>query len=186
MSSSSGAPGNRRWRRRRLWADHPPSSCPGAASGGRTCTTTPHQQYSIDTTQGTEEDSHRKRIKTEDKAKVVAAVWGTAQIQFLAAPTILHQDDINKGMNSSYSAYNPGTMHPILHIVLEQIILFFKSSKCKIASTARIWIFYASQEAATTFAFSSVFILLLCVRRKSVYHWVMEKAEKNPHLNVLQ
>ena len=42
------------------------------------------------------------------------------------------------------------------------------------------------QEAATTFAFSSVFILLLCVRRKSVYHWVMEKAEKNPHLNVLQ
>ena len=42
------------------------------------------------------------------------------------------------------------------------------------------------QEAATTFAFFSVFILLICVRRKSVYHWVMEKAEKNPHLNVLQ
>ena len=29
--------------------------------------------------------NHRKRIKTEEKAKVVAAVWGTELIQFLAA-----------------------------------------------------------------------------------------------------
>ena len=28
---------------------------------------------------------HKRRIKTEEKAKVVAAVWGTALIQFLAA-----------------------------------------------------------------------------------------------------
>ena len=29
------------------------------------------------------------RIKTEEKAKVVASVWGTEFIQFLAAPAIL-------------------------------------------------------------------------------------------------
>ena len=32
---------------------------------------------------------HRRRIQTEEKAKVVAAVWGTAIIQFLAAQVIL-------------------------------------------------------------------------------------------------
>ena len=38
---------------------------------------------------------HRRRIKTEEKAKVVTAVWGTEFIQFLAAPAILLQDDLN-------------------------------------------------------------------------------------------
>ena len=33
---------------------------------------------------------HRKRIKTEAKAKVVASVWGKEFIQFLAALTILY------------------------------------------------------------------------------------------------
>ena len=33
---------------------------------------------------------HRRRIKTEEKAKVVAAVWGTGFIQFLAALAIMH------------------------------------------------------------------------------------------------
>ena len=28
---------------------------------------------------------HRRRINTEEKAKVVAAVWGTEMIKFLAA-----------------------------------------------------------------------------------------------------
>ena len=32
--------------------------------------------------------SHRRRIITEEKAKIVAAVWGTELIQFLAAITI--------------------------------------------------------------------------------------------------
>ena len=35
----------------------------------------------------------RRRIKTEEKAKVVAAVWGTEFIQFLATLAIWHQDD---------------------------------------------------------------------------------------------
>ena len=33
---------------------------------------------------------HRRRIKTEEKAKVVAAVWGHELIQFLAAIDIFH------------------------------------------------------------------------------------------------
>ena len=33
---------------------------------------------------------HRRRIETEEKAKVVAAVWGTKFIQFFAAQTVLH------------------------------------------------------------------------------------------------
>ena len=38
----------------------------------------------------------------EEKAKVVAAVWGTTFIQFLAELTILPQDDMKKRVNSSY------------------------------------------------------------------------------------
>ena len=37
---------------------------------------------------------------TEAKAKVVAAVWGTELIQFLAVLAILLQDDLNNRMNS--------------------------------------------------------------------------------------
>ena len=44
---------------------------------------------------------HKRRIKTEEKAKVVAAVWGTECNQAVVA--ILHQVDLKKGMNSSYS-----------------------------------------------------------------------------------
>ena len=46
-------------------------------------------------------EMHRERriIKTEEKAKVVAAIWGTELIQFLAALAILHQDDWKKWMN---------------------------------------------------------------------------------------
>ena len=50
---------------------------------------------------------HRRRINTGEKAKVVAAVWGTEFIQFLAALAILHQDDLKKRMNSSYSSNRP-------------------------------------------------------------------------------
>ena len=40
---------------------------------------------------------HRRRIKTEERAKVVAADWDMELIQFLAALAILHQDDLKKG-----------------------------------------------------------------------------------------
>ena len=37
--------------------------------------------------------NHRRRIKTEEKAKVVPAVWRTELIQFHAALDILNQDE---------------------------------------------------------------------------------------------
>ena len=40
--------------------------------------------------------NHRRRIKTEAKAKVVAAVWGTEIIQFVAALAILYKDDFEE------------------------------------------------------------------------------------------
>ena len=61
---------------------------------------------------------HRRRKKTEEKAKVIAAFWGTELNKFLAALTIWHQDDLKKGMNSSCSSYRTGAGHPILQIFL--------------------------------------------------------------------
>ena len=60
----------------------------------------------------------RRRIRTlntEEKAKVVAAVWGTEVIQFLATLGIL-RDDLKNRMKSSY----PRTKSSfILQIVLQ-------------------------------------------------------------------
>ena len=39
---------------------------------------------------------HSRRIYTEEKTKVVAAVWGTEFIQFLAALPILHWEDFGE------------------------------------------------------------------------------------------
>ena len=68
--------------------------------------------------------SQRRKINTEEKAKVVAAVWETEliQFQFLA---IWHQNDLRKSKNSCYSSYRLGAIHPILHIDLVQFVLFF-------------------------------------------------------------
>ena len=59
---------------------------------------------------------HTARIYTEEKAKVVAAVCGT---EFYSFPAVLphddmkkkdelHQDEMKKRMNSSYSSNRPG------------------------------------------------------------------------------
>ena len=66
-----------------------------------------------------------------------------------------------KTMLSSFSSN-----HPV------QLILLFKSSWCTIASAARNWINSVPQTAATTFAFSSRFILLLCFQRKLAFYEV--------------
>ena len=39
------------------------------------------------------------KICTEEKAKVVTAVWGIEFIQFLAVLAVLQQDDLKKRMN---------------------------------------------------------------------------------------
>ena len=54
---------------------------------------------------------------TEDKAKVVATVWGTDFIKLLAALAILHQDDLKNRMKSSFTLYHPGAIHPVLHTI---------------------------------------------------------------------
>ena len=63
---------------------------------------------------------HRIRIYTEEKAKLVAAVWGTEFIQCLAALVILHQEELKNRLNSSFPSYHPGAIHPFLHIALVQ------------------------------------------------------------------
>ena len=63
---------------------------------------------------------HRRRINTEEKANIVAFVWGTELIQFLVELSIFHQDDLKKVMNSSYSSFCPHVIHPILKIILVQ------------------------------------------------------------------
>ena len=40
--------------------------------------------------------SQRRKINTEEKAKVVAAVWETELIQFLAVLAVMHQDGMKK------------------------------------------------------------------------------------------
>ena len=42
---------------------------------------------------------HRRRITTEEKAKVVASVWGDEFIQFLAALTVMPRMILNNRMN---------------------------------------------------------------------------------------
>ena len=43
---------------------------------------------------------HRRRIYAEEKAKVVAGVWGTDFIPYLAALAILQQDDLKNTVGS--------------------------------------------------------------------------------------
>ena len=45
----------------------------------------------------------RRRIKTEEKVKVVASVWGGRIIQFLSALAVLPRTFLKNGMNSSFS-----------------------------------------------------------------------------------
>ena len=42
---------------------------------------------------------HKRRIKTEEKAKVVVSVWGEEFIQFLATTAILPRTILNNRMN---------------------------------------------------------------------------------------
>ena len=64
---------------------------------------------------------HRRRINTE---KVVAAVWGTEFIPFLAALAVLHHDDLKIRMNGT-RMIRMNSSHSS------------KSSRCKIATAAR-------------------------------------------------
>ena len=88
---------------------------------------------------------HRRRIYTEEEAKVVAAAWGTEVLQFLPAKAIFHQDDLKNRMKTFNFSNRPG-----------ETILFYKSFWCEIASTARNLSSFVPQASATTLVFSYV------------------------------
>ena len=54
---------------------------------------------------------HRRTIKTEEKAKVLASVWREESIQVLAVLAVLPKEDLKNRMNSSYSF---ASIHPII------------------------------------------------------------------------
>ena len=75
-------------------------SCPASPSSSRrgsTASSATSHSASLPGTLSTA--THRRKIKTEEKAKVIAAVWGKEMIQFLAALAILHQDGLKKKIN---------------------------------------------------------------------------------------
>ena len=72
--------------------------------------------------------NHRRRIYTEEKEKVVAAVWAERIYQIPCRAIYFATWQFEEWI------------YPFLHIILVQIILFFISSWCKAASTARNWI----------------------------------------------
>ena len=71
----------------------------------------------------TNNNQHRRRIKTEEEAKVFAAVWGTELIKFLAKLSTyfppglfeeqdeLLQEDMKNRMNSALSQNHPGEIY---------------------------------------------------------------------------
>ena len=93
---------------------------------------------------------HRRRINIQyiEKAKFGVAVWGTEFNQFLAIIAILH--------------WRIEWIHPFLQIIAGAIRPFLQIVlvQTSYSRMARNWINSFSQTAATTFAFSSVFILL--------------------------
>ena len=63
--------------------------------------------------------NHRRKIETEEKAKVVvAAAWGAESLHFFAALAILPQDDLKNRMNCTRTMWRTGWMHPFLQIIL--------------------------------------------------------------------
>ena len=85
-------------------------------------------------------------MKTEEKAKVVASVWGPKFIPILAALAILPRMILKNRINSSPN--DPVAIQPIIQIFLGNT-----------ASATRNLINSYPQTEATTFAFSSLILL---------------------------
>ena len=92
------------------------------------------------------------RINTEEKAKVVDVVWGICNLF----------NSLLRYLFCTRTLWRTGWISPGLFDGKEELILFFKSSQGKIDSTAGKLINSVPQTTATTFAFSSVSILILC------------------------
>ena len=85
---------------------------------------------------------HRRRINTEEKAKVVAAVWGNKTVSIPC--------------RASYFVLGWLVLVRFILFFISSWCKYFKSSWCKIADAARNWVNSAPKAAATTFAFSSM------------------------------
>ena len=114
---------------------------------------------------------HRRRIQTEEKAKVVAVVCGTALVKFRAALAIFHHDDLKKSMNRITGTWRNGCFekmdeHPV-HTIPNHSptkIDVLPKTFVQVIFAAKWLVRHSSmspQPTATTFAFSSVFFLLL-------------------------
>ena len=98
--------------------------------------------------------NHTRRRKTEENAKVVTSVWGDF-IQFLAALAILFGTILKNRMSSSFSLKSSWCIS--FYFIQFKIVQAQNSY-----SASRSWSNSVPYEAATTFAFSFVFILILC------------------------
>ena len=110
---------------------------------------------------------HRRRMKTEEKAKVVAAALGAELIKFLAALAILHQDVLKNRKNCTRTI--------CIRYVYDEFIPFFKSPWCKIASSARHCNNCVPQTAARTFVFSVCLGLLDSAKHSHHYFSVLQR-----------
>ena len=86
---------------------------------------------------------NHRRIKTEEKERLSLLFGGQNRFNSLTCKQFCTK-----------MIWRKGWINPILHIVLVQFIIVFKSSWWKITSATRNWINSAPQAAAMTFAFS--------------------------------
>ena len=92
---------------------------------------------------GTEYAKHRRRIKTEEKAKVVAAVWVAEFIQFLAALTTVFSMILKKRMNRIKAAWRNGGFDD--HLVHTHSILNHHPTKMDVLPKTVVQIILANK-----------------------------------------
>ena len=80
-----------------------------------------------------------RRIYTEDKAKVVAAVWGIYFIQFLAALAVLPPDNMKKRMSRTRMIWRQEWIHPVLQIIVRSVLLMSSTCWPEQASASSMW-----------------------------------------------
>ena len=111
-----------------------------------------------------------KKKKAEEKAKVVADVWGTEFMQIYAALQIYHYFDLKKRMNRIKESFGKDSLKKWMIIYFTPYQTASLPIVCSPKAFVQIilpakWLVWPSrtspQTAPTTFAFSSVCILLL-------------------------
>ena len=119
--------------------------------------------------------THRRRIKTEEKAKVDASVWEGKLIKFLSELAVLHWTIWIRGWIAPGWFKIKGWIDPILQ----------NRPRKNSYSAARNLRNSSPQTAEMTFVFSSVFILLLC-QYYSTYTTFLSKDSQILDTNLLE